>query len=363
MTAYHKMLCFVLVAFLWGCNPEEDMPIPTPEQRTFKMGFTSWSHGPNWEDVNETYSFLATQADSYTEHLDSPVPWKAWMENGPLPTAFTDEIAGRVARKITTSKLVLSVGLLNSDRSDIALDYDGTSPGYERLDDPALAQAYFEHLKYLIDRFRPQYLIMAIEVNELKLRAPEKWEAYKVLATVVKANLKALYPSLKVSESISLHNLYNAQGTEGTEAAQEMIAYMNQMDFAALSYYPFLQNQHATNEFQPTFDFLHSTITVPIAFVETGQIAEDLIVPSLGLSMEGNEETQNGYLETLLQHAQEQDYEFVTWWAHRDFDALWETFPSEVKDIGQLWRDTGLLDETRKERPSYETWRRWYEPK
>jgi len=362
MYIYRIALCFFVISFLWGCSVEEDIQDPTELQRTFKMGFTSWSHGPNWEDVNETYSFLATQADSYTEHLDSPIPWKAWMENGPLPTTFTDEIAGRVSRKITSSELVLTVGLLNSDRSDLALDYDGMPPEYDRMDDPAIAQAYFEHLKYLIEQFQPHYLIMAIEVNELKLHAPEKWEAYKALADVVKTNIKALYPSLKVSESISLHNLHDAPGTKASEASQEVIAYINQMDFAALSYYPFLKNQHAKNEFQLTFDFLHSNITVPIAFVETGQIAEDLVVPALGLSMQGNEETQNNYVETLLQHAQDQNYEFVTWWAHRDFDALWETFPSEVKDIGQLWRDTGLLDETGKERASYTTWRHWYQP-
>jgi hypothetical protein len=69
-----------------------------------------------------------------------------------------------VSRKITSSELVLTVGLLNSDRSDLALDYDGMPPEYERMDDPAIAQAYFEHMKYLIEQFQPHYLIMAIEV-------------------------------------------------------------------------------------------------------------------------------------------------------------------------------------------------------
>jgi len=31
------------------------------------------------------------------------------------------------------------------------------------------------------------------------------------------------------------------------------------------------------------------------------------------------------------------------------------TFPEEVEDIGQIWRDTGLLDETGKERSGYNT--------
>jgi hypothetical protein len=50
------------------------------------------------------------------------------------------------------------------------------------------------------------------------------------------------------------------------------------------------------------------------------------------------------------------DYEFIIWWAHRDFDALWETFPPELRDLGQLWRDTGLLDESGNERQAFLLW-------
>ena len=39
-----------------------------------------------------------------------------------------------------------------------------------------------------------------------------------------------------------------------------------------------------------------------------------------------------------------------------DFDALWQTFPDEVKAIGQIWRDTGLLDEDGNERPAFTVW-------
>ncbi|HKK61971.1 MAG TPA: hypothetical protein VJ951_05395, partial [Bacteroidales bacterium] len=131
----------------------------------------------------------------------------------------------------------------------------------------------------------------------------------------------------------------------------------NQMDFVAISFYPFFKNQNSVNDFQQTFDFLHNRIDKPIAFVETCHLAENLLVTNLNLSISGNEVEQNSYLETLLTNAQEQNYEFVIWWAHRDYDALWETFPPELKDIGKLWRDTGLLDEDGNERVSYTTWK------
>jgi|GEM_PF-5079682 len=37
---------------------------------------------------------------------------------------------------------------------------------------------------------------------------------------------------------------------------------------------------------------------------------------------------------------------------------IWETFPDNVKDLGRVWRDTGLLDEEGRRRLSYTTWQK-----
>ncbi len=74
------------------------------------------------------------------------------------------------------------------------------------------------------------------------------------------------------------------------------------------------------------------------------------------MSISGSEIEQNIYLETLFENAKEQNYKFISWWAHRDYDALWETFPPDLLDVGQLWRNTGLLDESGNERLSKTTW-------
>ncbi|MCA1763102.1 MAG: hypothetical protein LC664_08940, partial [Flavobacteriales bacterium] len=163
-------------------------------------------------------------------------------------------------------------------------------------------------------------------------------------------------PNLHISESMTLHNLYLPDMDNQTDYLEEMTGYINAMDFVAISFYPFFKNLHTRNDFQGAFDFLHERVNRPIAFVETCTIAEDLVVPNFNLSISGSEAEQNIYLETLLENAQQRDYEFVIWWAHRDYDALWETFPSEVSDLGRLWRDTGLLDEAGDERLAWNTW-------
>ncbi len=366
MKYFINIIIIIFISSQFSCSKDDDNT-PTVNcnnadffseytSRNFKMGFTTWSFGPNQKDVDNTYQFIENNADIYAEHIDNKIPWNAWINNLTLPLEFTNEISGRASRKIQSHQLLLSVSLLNSDRSELAEDFDGTIPAYTNLNDIDIENAYFKHIKYLINAFSPNYLVIAIEVNELKLRSPTKWEAYKLLIGNVKTRIKQLYPNLNISESISLHNLYEPDVSNPAEYIDEMINYMNQMDFVSISFYPFFKNQSTKSDFQQTFDFLHSNINKPIAFVETTHIAENLSVPNLNISINGNECEQNDYLETLFTNAQVQNYEFIIWWVHRDYDALWETFPTEIKDVGKLWRDTGLLDENGGERLTYLTW-------
>lgn len=347
---YYLLILFVFFA---GCSSEDE---PAISENQLKMGFTSWSFGPNLQDVNDTYEFIGSNANIYAEHIDNNIPWSAWINDQELPAAFTDEINGKASRKISGKEFLLSVSLLNSNRDELASDLDGTIPTYEDLDETQIKEAYFKHVDYLVKVFAPDYLVIAIEVNELRLRSPEKWAGYKRLMGEVTSRIKQANPELKISESISLHNLIQSDAPDHEAYVEEMLAYMNQMDFIAISFYPFFRNMTTETDFQSAFDFLHANVTPPIAFVETAHLAEDLVIPNLNVSIQGDEDGQKVYLETLIENATLEDYEFIIWWAHRDFDALWETFPDEVKDLGRIWRDTGLLDEQGRERPSFSVW-------
>ncbi len=350
-----KLFIILFVLLIISCSKDEST-VEVKGKRDFKMGFTSWSYGPKLEDINNTYSFLADNADIYAEHIDNKIPWKSWINDLTLPTEFTNEIAGRVNRKISDKELLLSVSLLTSNRDELATDFDGTIPFYINLDDTSIKDAYYKHINYLVTKFEPDYFVIAIEVNELRLKSPDKWDSYKSLIVDVKSRIKLLYPDLKVSESISLHNLYEPEVANPESYIEEIFNHANQNDFVAISFYPFLKNLSSKTDFQEILDFLHSNATSPIAFVETAHIAEDMVIPNLNVLINGNEKEQNDYLESLIEYANNQDYKFIIWWAHRDFDALWETFPEEVKNLGQIWRDTGLLSETGTKRPAFLTW-------
>ncbi len=350
----HRLILLLFIA-ISSCS-SDNTTSEHLDTRSFKMGFTTWSFGPNIQDVDDTYAFIENNADIYAEHIDSSIPWNAWINNQSLPIEFTNEINGRAARKITGKRLLLSVSLLNSNRDELASDFNGAIPAYTNLDDAEIKDAYYKHINYLVSEFEPDYLVIAIEVNELRLRSPEKWDAYKKLIVDVKSRIKQSYPDLQISESISLHNLYEPEVTNPNSYIEEIFNHVNQNDFVAISFYPFLKNLSSKTDFQKTLDFLHANAVPPIAFVETAHIAENLVIPNLNVSIDGDENEQNDYLETLIENARTQDYEFIIWWAHRDYDALWETFPEEMKDLGKIWRDTGLLNENGVARPTFPIW-------
>ncbi|MFK5879829.1 MAG: hypothetical protein QM478_10080 [Flavobacteriaceae bacterium] len=365
----NKSILYVLIGMtiLSSCDKEdEDLNPLTCEdnnslnvitQRNFEMGFSTWGYGPNEADKEETYQFIESNADVYSEQIDNKIPWNAWINNSALPVEFKNDIDNRISKGLNNHKLLLSVSLLNTDRSDLLEDYDGSIPNYSSLNDINIENAYFKHLEYLVLKFNPDYLVIAMEVNELKLESETKWDEYKILMSNIRNRIKINYPNLPLSESVTLHNWFNPEIENQTNFIFEVSNYVNQnMDFAAISYYPFFKGQHNENEFQQAFDFLHSEVTIPISFVETTHLAENLNISNFNLNIDSDKCEQKAYLETLLLNAHNENYEFIIWWAYRDYDKLWETFPAEFKDVGKLWRDTGLLNENGIERPSFTIW-------
>ena len=324
--------------------------------RNFSMGFTTWPFGGDYADREFTYSFIADHADIYSEQFDHFIPWKALINRQPLPATLTNDIASRIALKPAGHQVLLSVSLLNIPRTDLLADEDGFIPAYVSMDDSVIVNAYTTYLAYLLDRFHPGYLVLAMEVNELKIKQANKWTGYVSLIQLVKSRLKANFPAIKMAESVTLHNWYHPVTSNPEEFVADITAYVNQQDFAAISFYPFLKGMHTAGEFQQAFDFLHDHTNKPVAFVETGHLAENLSVPAFQWSVNGDVCEQKAYLETLLVNASTRNYAFVIWWTHRDYDKLWQLFPPETKDIGLLWRDTGLLDENGHQRPAFTSW-------
>ena len=354
-----RLMGSILCMLLFVCCEKEQTNTKTPvDERTFKMGFSSWNYGPELKDITETYSFIQSNGDLYSEQIDHKIPWSAYINNSPLPQTFLDDINFRKTKRTSHHELIVSVSLLNTDRSDLNEDYDGSIPSYSALNDKKIEDAYFQHLKFIVDELSPSYMILAMESNELRIKNQSKWEEYLLLMKQIRSRMKKEYPNLLLSESMTLHNWYNSTDVD---YQSEISTYINaHLDFAAISYYPFLINQHSKEAFQKAFDFLHNSIQVPIALVETAHLAEDLNLTSLNFTLSGSPTEQAEYLSVLMQNAQQENYYFVVWWCHRDYDLLWDQFPTDQKELGSIWKDTGLLDGNGEQRVSYQEWESWF---
>lgn len=335
---------------LTDCYEPNDSLIVT--DRSFQMGFSTWAFAPTQSAKEQTYNFLSQNGDIYSEQFDDHIPWFGLMDGKPLPEPAVMDLNHRVNHRIDGTDLVASISLFNPERDGLITGYNGESPAYEILSEKGIEDTYFTYISTVLADFSNlKYLVMAMEINEFYAKKPAEWNAYKELMTNLRPRLREAFPNVKLSESITLHNLVDS---DNQSYVDEVVSYVNTLDFVAVSYYPFIHGRFSDQEIQASFDFLHENITAPIAFVETAQIAEDLEIPDL--SLPADECTQKDYVQLLLSNADANDYEFVIWWTHKDYDELWETFPDEVKPLGKLWRDTGLINEKDQTRPGLREW-------
>jgi hypothetical protein len=320
------------------------------------MGFTTWNYASSNDAVEDTYDFIANHGDIYAEQIDEYIPWRSLISSLDYPDDFKLKMQFKSLQKPPDMKLCLSVSFLDTDRSALLPDADGFLPEDASFDNDEVMSAYGRHLEYLIDKFNPQYFVFAMEVNELFIKDQVKWESYQRFSSEIRTRLKGKYPDLPIAESITLHALINPETDDAVSYHEAIRDFVEDQDFTAVSFYPFLTGLSEEFQFQTAFDFLHELISKPIAFVETNHLAETLEIEAFDLKIESDECEQKVYLETLLNNAQAKDYEFVIWWSHRDYDELWKSFPAEVKNIGKIWRDTGLLDEDGNRRIALDSW-------
>lgn len=99
----------------------------------------------------------------------------------------------------------------------------------------------------------------------------------------------------------------------------------------------------------------------PYAFVEVGEPAERLKIPSSGQILDGTPQKQSAFYQTLLTFARDHEVRFVISFLHRDYDALWEKIKGSTPEAFMAWRDCELIDENGRPRPAYGVWKRYFE--
>lgn len=323
-----------------------------------RYGFTTWPYAPTVEAVDETVRFVQAEGDIVAEQLDDKVPWKAFLNGRTPPQEAIDDLNGRRAHLQGAAARLVSVTPLNTGRDGLSPGYERGAPWLYRLGDEDWAEAFARYCLWVIDALEPDYFIIGLEVNEFRGHQPGHWADYTAFSNHVRRVIRTKYPDLPLSESVTLHNLLDGDFDNPEQIQADMHRHLQHYDFTAISYYPFMTGVFDRDGFDQAFNWVRDWAPSPVAISETGFPAERLELPSWGVDLPLTSEDQARYMKALLAHAHADNYPFVIWWTHRDFDALWQTFPNSVKELGRIWRDTGLLDETGRERPALELWRK-----
>jgi hypothetical protein len=324
-----------------------------PVSRPFRMGFTGFIYDLTPEAVASSRDFVRENGDILAHHIEG-VPWMQALNGQPFPKALLDEWEGKKLAAPPKGKIYLAI---SPGRGELKVaDKAGPLPtalkgrGY---DDPLVMKAYLAYCRRAIEFFKPDYLAIGIEVNEIHNLGSRAWDSYVALHRHVYAELKKEHRDLPLFASWTLHNMFKQRG-QMLEQFKKLMPYN---DLVAISYYPFFMPDP---DRLAALDWVFEQFDVfqkPYAVVETNDAAERLPLPQAKVVIEGTPDKQAAYYRRLLTLAQRREFVFVVSFVHQDYDALWEKIKATAPELFMAWRDCGLLDETGKARPACQVWK------
>jgi len=292
------------------------------------------------------------------------VPWDAFEANTPPPAAWVTEI-DRLAGYAKTAKkpVFLSISMLDgkrqslADKTDIQQGQVKTKGGwstdcYDFASAPDAASkrsAYQRYVSYMVQRFSPAYLNVAIEVNLFFEKCPAATPGLIDLinsvyaATKAEANKTLVFPSFQIDHLNGYSKDSCADQAKRDACADALYAVIAPIkrDRFAMSSYPYMDGMKAASEL-PVDWFTRAAARgneIPL-IAETGWPSTPIVVRAKDgtcpMLFSFDEVASAAYLARVLGDAKAHGIELVTWWSDRDlltekimtdcpctFDATW----------------------------------------
>jgi len=296
---------------------------------------------------------VAQDSDVYVVHEDFyGIPWDSFLAGEEPPEAWVSAIDliaddARASGRPVYLALALVGGpgraylgnqtvvdgdqLLSSQAGWSAQCYDFSSAS----DAAEIEAAYLDYVSWMVERFEPDWLNVAIEINLFLAACPGAWSGLAAMEATAVEHARSLDPELVTFASVELSQLYGLEeDCSDPEACfqenLEAIALLDG-DRLALSSYPYGQPDISTVADIPA-DWLSRVaveVDQPVLIAETGWNGS----PIVG-SLDGDcvtygsfsEADQVAYLEWLVAQSDDLDMELVTWWSNRDL------IPSQVSE-------------------------------
>jgi len=346
-------------------------PAQQVQTRSFYMGFNPWPYDLTTPALSWTYETINGIGDIVDHHLEEGVPWPEAYSGQPFSATFVNNIQQRLSSTPASQVILLSISPLNVSRDGMAL-YRGSginmampSPwnGYP-LDDVHVKIAYLNYAKRLIDLFHPVYVVLGVEVNLLVSNRPALWPPYLELHKYVYGKLKALYPSVKFTVSMTAPDLLAgytpADHTSQMRALQDISPYI---DFLGISLHPFMSSYLAETVPADMFDKIYALTNMKIGITESSYPAKvwSMAIGAATAVFNGSPAKQDDFVKRMLLAADRNGSFFVIYFAPRDYDALWRKAGRPPTMLP--WKSTGFYDDSGQERPALATWKMYFNSK
>ena len=291
---------------------------------------------------------------------EPPGPWSAHMDalvatTGDTPVFLSLALVGGPGRAFLGPEAVVNTaGELAAPNTAYAPCFD-----FDSDDGPAKQEAFVAYAEWMIDRFSPDWLNIAIEINLFESVCPAQWDALVRAEGAIYDALKASHPDLVIFPSVVLEELYGVTGCETaiedclTAADATYRAHLESLsalkrDRFAISTYPYQLEAIDSPAAIPADWFSRAAQNgEPLLIAETGWSGKDIYVPPYGASVDTCEgcqrwraasaDDQAAYFDRLMAEAETHKLDLITWWSHRDLLPVGMTETCDFSPYSGSW--------------------------
>ena len=353
-------LVLVLTVVLVACGSDageapvsitasEDVPDSTPvagagregPARSFGMGFLALPAQLNESSYIELFDVAALRGDLLM--IQRAVPWAALAAGG-APSAQEMATVDRESAWSRERGLDLLVAIdpwEPTDRGRLAGEARG--PGF---DDPAIVKSYLRYVEFVVERYQPRWIALAVDVDQFAAARPEQLDAFQAAYIEAYRLVKERAPQTMAFLTFQLEDL---QGLVPWGAVHDpqwglVIRFAPFFDLLAVSSFPSFIFPFQGDIPQEYFSRLIA-FGKPVAVVPVGYASQ----PGRDGVTFGDVAGQRAFLERVLGEAEEGEWELVVWLAPQD--------PGfEVASPYDLVAHMGLRDEAGAAKVAWNVW-------
>lgn len=333
-----------------GAGPTIARPNPEGEPRHTMLGFSSLPP----ERTTQAYIAAIATAAQYGDILliHRTPPWEDFLPGSDISgqTADLTRLETRLLDQYDHLKLVFAIDPTDAavQRTRIA-DLPAQFDPQEGFRNPSVRQAFIAYTAYVVKNYHPDYLVLGVEVNMLRDRSPDQYEAFLSLYKEAFAVAREANPATKIFPAFQLEDLEGLLDRRHEPQWDVLEDFRGWMDVLAVTTYPYLTGVRSAAEIRHDYySQLSERFTGEVMILEAGYAS----APVPGQPNLGTERDQQQFLERLLADAEANGFSAVIWFAALDPLFVTQGPAAVLKDIG-LRKSDGA------NKLAWETWETW----